>query len=471
MWDDYHFKTSFHLWCSDGTRQIRIGSVKIATFGMGPGRVEIPDSFEALSPSYFSLGDDERYYATLRDHFDEDTRRAILTALRDTAYDRGIFDQAAEEQVMKTSLLRGIEVETVREQFHRIARGGPTQTKFNIRYRQGSMIMGEPSVTLDLMVDPEAKPPTNIHALIGSNGVGKTRLLHTLASTVLADYGLLEHSRLEDRREHRTHPFTNLVWVSFSAFDPQEPLTGNRSVGYQYVGLKQHGTTNVKDHSLLGDEFAESVNACMSEGPARATRWRRVLAHLEGTDPIFADYEISRLATSEETRPDPKDLFGQFSSGHKIVLLALARLVEHTAERTLVLIDEPEAHLHPPLLSTFIRVLSELLMDRNGLALIATHSPVVLQEIPRMSVWALQRAGEEVGVDHPELETFGENVGVITREIFTLEVKRTGFHAMIEELAQQGLSFDGILAAFDDNLGAEGRALARAAARRHGNGG
>jgi hypothetical protein len=106
MWDDYHFKTFFDLWCSDGTRQINIGSVKIATFGMGHGRVEVPDSFEALDSSYFSLGIDESYYATLRDYFDEDTRRAILTALRDAAYDLEIFDQAAEEQVMKASLLR-----------------------------------------------------------------------------------------------------------------------------------------------------------------------------------------------------------------------------------------------------------------------------------------------------------------------------------------------------------------------------
>jgi hypothetical protein len=471
MWDDYAFRTSFHLWCSNGTQQINIGAVKIATFGMGPSRVEVPDSFEALGPSYFSLGVDEGYYATLRDYFDEGTRRAILTALRDAAYDLEIFDQAAEEQVMKTSLLRGTEVETVRGQFHRIARGGPTRTKFNIRYHQESPTESGPSVTLDLMVDPEAKPPSNVHALIGGNGVGKTRLLHTLARTVLSKHGFLEHSRLQDRGEHRQHPFTNLVWVSFSAFDPQEPLTGNPSVGYQYVGLKQHGTTNVKDHSLLGEEFAESIDACVSEGLARAGRWRQVLARLESTDPVFDYHEISHLATPAETRPDPKALFGQFSSGHKIVLLALARLVEHTAERTLVLIDEPEAHLHPPLLSTFIRLLSELLMDRNGLALIATHSPVVLQEIPKKSVWALQRTGEDVRVDHPELETFGENVGVITREIFTLEVKRTGFHAMIEELAQRGLSFDEILAAFGDNLGAEGRALARAAARRNRDGG
>ncbi|MFE2012871.1 AAA family ATPase [Streptomyces sp. NPDC059491] len=69
----------------------------------------------------------------------------------------------------------------------------------------------------------------------------------------------------------------------------------------------------------------------------------------------------------------------------------LAQLVQHTTERTLVLIDEPEAHLHPPPLSTFVRQLSQLLSDRNGLAVIATHSPGVFQETPSDAAWALRR--------------------------------------------------------------------------------
>ncbi|MGN9540532.1 AAA family ATPase [Escherichia coli] len=62
------------------------------------------------------------------------------------------------------------------------------------------------------------------------------------------------------------------------------------------------------------------------------------------------------------------------SSGHAVVLLTLTRLVATVEEKTLVLIDEPESHLHPPLLSAFIRALSDLLLD-NGLSIIATHSP------------------------------------------------------------------------------------------------
>ena len=71
------------------------------------------------------------------------------------------------------------------------------------------------------------------------------------------------------------------------------------------------------------------------------------------------------------------------SSGHAIVFMTITRLVEKVDERSLVLLDEPESHLHPPLLSALIRALSDLLVSRNAIAIIATHSPVVLQEVPQ----------------------------------------------------------------------------------------
>ncbi|WP_327712486.1 ATP-binding protein [Streptomyces sp. NBC_00464] len=260
--------------------------------------------------------------------------------------------------------------------------------------------------------------------------------------------------------------------MSFSAFESQRPHkvsnAANRArpgVGYQYVGLKTASGAEVKSYAAQGGEFADCIQKCVEENPAKARRWGDVLAKLEETDSLFHGLEITRLAHAED-RPDPKQVFDGLSSGHKIVLLTLARLVQHTTERTLVLIDEPEGHLHPPLLSTFVRTLSELLRDRNGIAIIATHSPVVLQETPREAVWALRRAGDDLRVDHPEIETFGENVGVITREIFGLEVRRTGFNRLIQSLAEAGMSFEDILAEFDDQLGAEGRALARSATRR-----
>ncbi|MFE0908059.1 AAA family ATPase [Streptomyces rochei] len=139
----------------------------------------------------------------------------------------------------------------------------------------------------------------------------------------------------------------------------------------------------------------------------------------------------------------------------------MTRLVEHVGERTLVLIDEPETHLHPPLLSAFIRVLSDLLTERNGLAIVATHSPVVLQEVPAHCVWKLRRYGDHLAADRPSIETFGENVGILTHEVFGLEVTDTGFHRDLSVLVDEGLSYEGILDRFQGRLGGEARIIAR----------
>ena len=74
-------------------------------------------------------------------------------------------------------------------------------------------------------------------------------------------------------------------------------------------------------------------------------------------------------------------------------MLILAQLVYLLDEKFLVLIDEPECHLHPPLLASFIQCLSYLLRERNAIAIIATHSPVVLQEVAKQSATQRIRKG------------------------------------------------------------------------------
>jgi predicted ATP-dependent endonuclease of OLD family len=238
-------------------------------------------------------------------------------------------------------------------------------------------------------------------------------------------------------------------------------------VRYTYVGLKtqrksdEDRTTTTKPPSTLSREFGESVDECTTG--VRLRRWRRALQALEG-DPIFAASNVSQLAQRSGTdiRKEAQALFKNLSAGHKIVLYSITRLVESVEERSLVLLDEPEAHLHPPLLSAFVRALSDLLVDRNGVALIATHSPVVLQEVPNRCVWKLRRSGRIVNAERPEIETFGENVGILTREIFGLEVSQSGFHRLLQDAAEEGLSYEEIVERFGGALGSEARALAQA---------
>lgn len=155
-------------------------------------------------------------------------------------------------------------------------------------------------------------------------------------------------------------------------------------------------------------------------------------------------------------------LFKKLSSGHAIVLLTLTKLVEFVEEKTLVLIDEPESHLHPPLLAAFTRALSELLLNRNGVAILATHSPVVLQEVPKSCVSILRRVRLTGKSEKPKSETFGENVGVLTREVFGLEVRRSGYFDLLAKDVRSGKSYNDILSDYNEQLGFEGRAILRA---------
>lgn len=152
-------------------------------------------------------------------------------------------------------------------------------------------------------------------------------------------------------------------------------------------------------------------------------------------------------------------LLSKMSSGHTIVLLTITRLVEKVEEKTLVLIDEPESHLHPPLLSAFTRALSNLLLSRNGVAIIATHSPVILQEIPRLCAWKVTRFGKQTSPDRPKIETFGENVGTLTREVFGLEVEKSGFLSVLKNSVDEGGSFDEIFNEYNKQIGYEGQVL------------
>lgn len=480
-WDDwFKYSTMYFLFVNDaqGT-QHSIGGTKIGQFAMEEGqrRAAIPVTFDELDERFFSLGQDDSYYEKLN-KLGPELRDSVLRSLRDAALDKAVFERALDEKVTGVSLLRSVTRSTVQGQFARMAVGGARLSEYEFSYTAfpHARSRGKP-VTLSFSVKPESMPPTNIHVLTGRNGVGKTHLLNHMTRALVeeqAEQASVGSFRAVTDELSDEGLFANIVSVTFSAFDPFDPLPvrQDRSSGiqYSYIGLKRTGTTSEgkplppKSPDSLSTEFGASVLIC-SKG-ARAVRWRRALEMLEA-DPIFKDADVASLASTglsdEDLKKQARKLFGdKLSSGHKIVLLTITRLVETVEERTLVLLDEPEAHLHPPLLSAFVRALSDLLVNRNGVAIIATHSPVVLQEVPASCVWKVRRNGRVVEAERPDLETFGENVGILTREVFGLEVTQSGFHKLLRDALREEDDFAAILRRFEAQLGGEARAILRA---------
>lgn len=471
-WDDwFKFSTLYTLviYDEDGERH-SIGGVKIGQFAMTDDqrRPNIPDDFDELDDRFFSLGQDDSYYDALN-AIGSDIRDRVLNSLRDVANDPNLFERALNEKVTGTSLLRSVDRSTVIGQFHRMAQGGARLTNYEFSYTARRRSRRIEPLSLAFTVAPESYPPTNVHVLIGRNGVGKTTLLNDMTRAIVdRDADTDEVGAFTTDLDEEL--FTSLVSVTFSAFDPFEPLPNrqdkSQGVRYAYIGLKLIGKDKdgkpkpPKSPDALSVDFVSSVMICRQSG--KVARWERALNMLQA-DPIFRDADVSALARSDDDTDDLKSsarkLFKNLSSGHKIVLLTITRLVETVEEKTLVLLDEPEAHLHPPLLSAFVRALSDLLINRNGVALIATHSPVVLQEVPTSCVWMVRRTGLRSVADRPEIQTFGENVGLLTREVFGLEVTQSGFHKMLRDTVAELPSYNSVVRRFSGELGDEARAI------------
>ena len=479
-WDDYSFKTSFDVVLLDEYgNSVDLGTIKIGYRGQPKGWTfeKIPKEFEALSDEYFSLGQDVKYYKKAYDVLSPDTRDHLLRALRDVVVDDTTLAAVSGERVFKDSLTRGVSLSTVRDQFRRVLGGQPELTNFDFIYNQEAGEKSAP-VSLRFKVTANSTPSTNVHVLIGRNGVGKTTLLNNMVRTLMGQptgpdepsRGFLGEEVFLDRQPLPPDYFSSVVSVSFSAFDPFVPPEdrADRSSGpaFFYIGMKktragknESATVTPKTAGDLVSDFVASFKSCLSQ-PAKRDRWARAIHRLE-SDLNFADMALARLLDLDErdATKHAGQLASRMSSGHSIVLLTITKLVDSVEEKALVLLDEPESHLHPPLLSAFTRALSELLHDRNGVAIVATHSPVVLQEVPRSCVWKLTRIRTQGRSDRPERETFGENVGVLTREVFGLEVSKAGFHELLERSVAEGGSFDEIMQSYGGQIGTEAQAI------------
>lgn len=493
-WDDWFtYETQSFMYYVDSNGSLHeIGTVKIGQKNMKKGQrsVQIPDIFNSLPADCFSLGQSDFYYENIN-HLGDVLREEILSGLHDLAYYPELYNEVRNLEVTRISLMRDVSHFTVTRQYRRIAKGNARLTEYEIKYTY-PMIDDENQepVELTFNVIPESNPPTNIHVVIGRNNVGKTYLIKNILSSIYSiddgiDHGVLRATNDITGRlvKSTTQAFANVLCVSFSPFDDYSGivlrLMKKKAMPFTYIGINQ-GVASRWDYAnnetlsnraqvmslseVLREDFGNALEDCLRT--KRKFQMLDMALPILEADPIFANSELKALINSSRFyrdktsyKNDAQRIFQRLSSGHQVIMLTLVQLIAHLTERTFVILDEPENHLHPPLLAAFVRALSELLINYNGVALIATHSPVILQEVPRSCVWRLNRNGSEVNVSRLEIESFGATIGELTREVFGLEVRQSGFHKMLAEEVDKGLSYAEIINVFNGELGDEALAL------------
>ncbi len=479
-WDDYSFRTTFQATYVDphGISK-QLGSVKIGVKKAAVGEYYfytkelLPEHFDKLPEGFFSLWQSADTYQMLR-KINEECGCNIFKDLNDVAYDLELCKRYWEEPIMQNSLTRSVNLSTIENQFHRITLGRAKLTKYNFAYEIDPVNSG---ATLTFDVIPNSLPPTNIHVLIGGNGIGKTTLIREMIKEILGDEIELSLNRFVydySKSMDQSAQFANVICVAFSPFDDFSLLERFDSKKFSYIGTQKkyrmdNALNNNEEVDILKDierQFIDSLRSCLGNLTKREDLID-VINILEN-DPVFHNYRISELIVNKvnkgtgidyEDMSPFKDIFAGMSSGHKVVLSIIVRCIDKIVEKTVLFLDEPENHLHPPLVSSLIRSISTVLTKRNGVAIISTHSPIVLQETPKSCVWILARNGDVWKARRPRFETFGENVGSLTNDVFRYEISNSGFHALLKNSVRECKSFEEVVEAFNYQLGDEARGL------------
>lgn len=465
-WDDFGFRTLFEVYMPQDNGKIKkIGAISIANINAttSNGTYVAFDEFETdkiykkLPADFISLGNEDFYY-NLHKFFNNNQCKEILKNLNDLcfSYEKHSKNVHFSKNVVNTSFFRGYNLEEAIERIEftlkPLADAG-NREGYNITYKYlfDDKLLSE----INFISDPEYIFPQNVHAIIGANASGKTTFLKDILLLAInqelqeesqfrkgnRNLQICFSSRQDIKIDSPRDYFSKVILISFSPFDnlcleSGNPLGENGNV--KYLGIYQNGTTpvNLKD---LYSNFQQLINQLRNH----RDNWLFFKEILQ-----YQDFhgDILPIVDAIDTAENDGDLWSSFdkmSAGQKIILLSIATLIVEVEQFSLVLIDEPELFLHPPMISNYIRSISEIMRKKNGLCILTTHSPIIVQEIPKDCVKLIQ-SNEDGGIKmvEPAYETLGENLSTLTNTIFELDQYQSGFYLLIKDIINNPQKYD-----------------------------
>lgn len=101
-----------------------------------------------------------------------------------------------------------------------------------------------------------------------------------------------------------------------------------------------------------------------------------------------------------------------------------------------------------------------IIHNKHSVMLVATHSPVILQETLSKNVFIMERRDGETIIRHPETEIDGESFGLINSMVFRLHSDLTHYNDVMDELYEQWYcddlnSIEQVLTRFKHRFGCE----------------
>lgn len=391
-WDDYGHKVTFRAWLrTAGGEDVQLGDVKILQRSGDEvcHETNLPERFCALGDAYLSRVQGERWREHLEGDFD-----LVRQALREVSEPAAPLTQGWPADVLLQTLFRIFQVRDVTD----------PHPHLRVQARLDGFAADH---VLDLRFGSDL---LRCGAIAGNNGTGKTQLLQVVAKRcaipVRAEPGVHDPDSL---------PFRGALLISWSPFDlpraTDRDLPAEQQI-YAYAGLHRPGGALDLEWAL--DEMVREVSGMSSERTQLlkdAWEW----LGLSGRDLALAAVDAS--SNVDVLRAALR----KAAAGHQMLVLSLIHIVARLEHRQLLLIDEPEAHLHPSLLSSWLRALHRMVKRLDAYMLIGTHSAIPLQEIPARMVRVLTRSGTVPSCMEISGECFGEDLATLHETAFTMD--------------------------------------------------
>lgn len=442
-WNDYGYCTLYHaVYCDMKGRVNEIGSVKIYCTSMGEvtGMSKsvheyIKEKIEKLDERFCSLGQSLKYYTNLKKLFPNEYM-SILKRMRDMAIDENIQKSFIKYKGVQNSLLRESGAEKALNEASKLLETNRRYQK-NMSFRYKTVVpYSSNHVELNFMFHRNENLPYRINALVGKNGTGKTQILSKLADSLSGFTDVVENKK-SVFIDHRPS-FDKVMSISYSAFDSfKKKREGDSLRSYVYCGIQSE--EGILDLIQIQRNFKKSLIEVKKRN--RYEIWKSVIGEL---------MEQEHKNIVEEIERDKIENCN-WSSGQHILISTITELLANIENESIILFDEPEIHLHPNAIANVMRMFNKLLDEFDSYAIFATHSPIILQELPSKNIQVLERMDNVVSSRNPDVECFGENITQIISDVFDVSRNESCYKQILDILSTKYSEKD-LLQMFDNKL-------------------
>lgn len=403
----------------------------------------LPDEFLRLPEDFCSLGQNDNYYKAIKRRF-VDSYESVFMALNDAAIFPQI-DDAFRNTLYYSCLIRENEAERLIREAQLILQGRNVADRYRFKYRFRP-IYAENDVEFEFNFRDERQLlQRRIYAVIGKNGVGKTLFVTQLPID------------LSDKNSDAFTPakpiLSKVISIANSTFDNFKTAENTAKLNYFHFGL----TKSVGDGQMpkTKDDFtAELLNATKKiRMYSRVEHLKQVLGKIvftEAIEELFVKVRIDERDVLDIDTSKLNKLLRKMSSGESTMLYLFMCLEADMRYDSLLLLDEPETHLHPDAIAELLSALDDMLEEYQSCCVMVTHSPLLIRELTSDCVYVMEREDKMVILRKPGVETIGSGLNTITDDIFGSKNVQRNYKKRLSELARY-YSYDDLKASLESD--------------------